>query len=259
MAIDWSGDRRSARRIWAAIVRPDETVELVGGRSRHQITEDLCHAGDGDELVVGFDFSFALPFWYMRAQGYLTAPDLWRAAESEGEAWLAACEPPWWGRPGTTMPRQATLFRRCERSLGLGSARPKSTFQVGGAGAVGTGSVRGWPHLLALRAAGFAVWPFDRPATRTVVEIYPRLFTGPVVKRDGARRRAHVAGLSAPDGRPLPASVAEQAGASEDAFDALFSALALWRYRSQVRSLVPAADPVTRLEGAIWIPPPASQ
>ena len=41
----------------------------------------------------------------------------------------------------------------------LTSVRPKSTFQIGGAGAVGTGSLRGMPHLLTLREAGCAVWP----------------------------------------------------------------------------------------------------
>jgi hypothetical protein len=47
-------------------------------------------------------------------------------------------------------------------------------FQIGGAGAVGTDSVRGTPHLLTLAKAGFSIWPFDPPHHLMVIEIYPR-------------------------------------------------------------------------------------
>ena len=55
-------------------------------------------------------------------------------------------------------------------------------FQIGGAGAVGTGSIRGMPHLLTLADSGFTIWPFVSGGLPTVVEIYPRALTGPVNK-----------------------------------------------------------------------------
>ena len=38
---------------------------------------------------------------------------------------------------------------------------PAWWFQIGGAGAVGTGSIRGMPHLLTLARNGFGIWPFS--------------------------------------------------------------------------------------------------
>jgi len=42
---------------------------------------------------------------------------------------------------------------------------------------------------------------------------------------------------------------------SEDAFDAAISALVMSQHLDALRGLEPASDPVTRLEGAIWVPP----
>jgi catechol 2,3-dioxygenase-like lactoylglutathione lyase family enzyme len=78
-------------------------------------------------------------------------------------------------------------------------------FQIGGAGAVGTGSLRGMQHLADLAHAGFSIWPFDRPGWPLAVEIYPRLFTPGVVKsRHRARRHRSYAWrkiLGLPPGR----------------------------------------------------------
>src|SRR5947207_2673911 len=82
--------------------------------------------------------------------------------------------------------RRPTLeehLRRTDRDVpGIGGIRPKSVFQIGGAGAVGTGSIRGMSLLKRLSDAGFAVWPFDSAQFPLVVEIYPRLLTGSVKK-----------------------------------------------------------------------------
>jgi len=143
-------------------------------------------------------------------------------------------------------------FRRTEASLpAVGGTRPKSTFQVGGVGSVGTGSVRGFPVLARLRAAGFRVWPFhDSPARPVVVEIYPRLFTGPVVKSRGEARRALLDELMPAIRDPFRAA----AIASEDAFDALLSACAMSRAATELGRLPVVDDDVLRLEGVIWAP-----
>lgn len=46
---------------------------------------------------------------------------------------------------------------------------------------------------------------------------------------------------------------------SEDAFDAVFSACIVQKFRAQILSLAPTADPTTRIEGSIWSPQQATQ
>jgi Protein of unknown function (DUF429) len=254
LAVDWSGRKTGERRyVWTAEAADGELVGLACGRSRAQLTDDLVARADADPgLVVGFDFSFSLPAWFLDERGYAGAPDLWEAATRDGERWLADCAPPFWGRPGRRRPELPEHFRVTEAELtAVGGIRPKSTFQVGGAGSVGTGSLRGFPLLARLRAAGFAIWPFDVPAAPPVaVEIYPRLLTGEVVKSDPAARRAHLdrlyPGLAAP-WRDL-------AVGSEDAFDAAVSAVVMSHHEAELRALPALDDPVLRREGRVWDP-----
>ncbi len=127
----------------------------------------------------------------------------------------------------------------------------KSTFQVGGAGSVGTGSIRGFPVLARLRAAGFRIWPFhDQPSLPAVVEIYPRVFTGPVVKARADARRAFLQ-ANAPE---LDEQFRDAAIASEDAFDALLSARAMSRAATELAALPVVDDAVARIEGKVWVP-----
>ena len=94
-------------------------------------------------------------------------------------------------------------------------------FQIGGAGAVGTGTLRGMPHLLRLAEAGFSVWPFDPPAWPRVVEIYPRLFAPRIVR------------ARPPD---------------EHAFDAAVTALGMAGRVEELETLTQGSG----IEGAIW-------
>jgi len=254
LAIDWSGRRTGAEKhIWIAEATAGELVRLEPGRTREQVQDHLVALARDEELVVGLDFSFSLPEWFLDARGHRTAPELWDAAASAGEDWLRACEPPFWGRRGRPRPELPAHFRRTEAGLAaVGGVRPKSTFQIGGAGSVGSGSVRGFPVLAALQRAGFSVWPFDPPRLPLVVEIYPRLMTGPVVKSDPEARRAHldaVAGIS-PPWRDL-------AAASEDAYDAAVSAVAMSLHLDDLLALPLVEDPVSCREGCVWQPPRA--
>ena len=118
-------------------------------------------------------------------------------------------------------------------------------------GAVGTGSVRGMPHLLRLRAAGFSVWPFDPASPWTVMEIYPRLLTGPVHKRSRADRVRYLESVR----WSVPETFGPSLAGSEDAFDAGISALVLSDHLSDLAALRQTCDPVTLLEGDVWRPP----
>ena len=257
MAIDWSGAREgAARRIWVAEAVDGELVRLESGRTREQVAELLLEEGRrSPDLVVGLDFAFAFPAWFAAERGVTDGPSLWALAAREGEGWLAACEPPFWGRPGKRRAiERARAFRRTEEQVPrVAGITPKSTFQVGGAGAVGTGSVRGMPLLATLHAAGWRVWPFTEGATRpapTAIEIYPRLLTG-AVNKSSFSQRAEFLRHRFPR---LEATLGVVASSSEDAFDAAVSALVMAAHAPALAALPPARDGVERVEGAIWFP-----
>jgi hypothetical protein len=130
----------------------------------------------------------------------------------------------------------------------------KSVFQIGGAGSVGTGSLRGMPHLARLRQAGYSIWPFHPASSHTLVEIYPRLLTGPVHKSNRQHRAAYL--RAAP--WPIPPTLVDRMVDSEDAFDAGISALVMDRHADELHGLGPTTDPVMLLEGDVWRPAAAS-
>ena len=256
IAVDWSGALLGAQHhIWLAESR--ERGSWTGSnRAAHvsistsYLRADLDH---DPQVVVGLDFGFAFPAWFMRQLGVGSGPELWAHVAEHGERWLAECAPPFWGRVGS--PRRPMLdgphYRRTELGVPrLAGIAPKSMFQIGGAGSVGTGSIRGMPLLHALHTAGAHVWPFDPPGWPLVLEIYPRLLTGPVVKSHAPSRQSFLA-----QHYPyLRRDHAETAAASEDAFDAAVSALVMAEHAAELAQLPEELDPDLRLEGRIWHP-----
>lgn len=255
VAVDWSGARDHAEAaIWLAEVREGRPVRLENGRRREEVTDELLRIAERDpEVVVGLDFAFGFPAWFSQSLGAARGPELWAIVAREGERWLSTCPNPFWGRPGRRRPELEAHFRKSELGVSsVGGITPKSVFQIGGAGAVGTGSLRGMPELLRLREAGFSIWPFDPPDRPVALEIYPRLLTGPVVKSDPTARAAWV-DRHYPE---LPERMRDVMTASEDAFDAAASAMSMWSCRDRLATLRIVDDPVVRLEGAIWEPFP---
>jgi hypothetical protein len=258
MAVDWSGaKRRPEHRMWLAEAAGDRLVGLARGRNRAALTEHVIAQAQHDpDLIVGLDFAFSFPAWFVREQGCTSAHDVWTVCEERGEDWLRTCAPPFWGRPGRPCPPDAGAqgFRRTEQHAPrVGSIGPKSVFQIGGAGAVGTGSIRGMAMLARFRRAGFSVWPFDTPTLPMLIEIYPRLLTGSGRKSCEGCRRAYL------NQRPtILGKDREDAASSEDAFDAAVSALAMATVAEQFKDLKCSSGDDERLEGRIWYPTPPS-
>ena len=248
VAVDWSGSQSGGgSQIWLAAVEEGALIVLEGPMTRAGVIATLlAWKAAAVPLLVGLDFGFSAPAWFLSRVGCRTAPEFWSVAGERGEAWLADCPPPFWGRPGR---RRGSEIQFRQTELECGGA-PKSVFQVGGAGAVGTGSIRGMPHLSQLRSAGFAIWPFDAPAGATVLEIYPRLLTGPGPKRREQWCRSYLAALGWPSD-PLQRAAA---ASREDAFDAAVSALRLWEAREELAALAASAVPIDQAEGRIWRP-----
>ena len=203
-----------------------------GGRTRAETVASL-QAVDAD--VIGLDFSFSFPSWFVA--GCAGIDEVWEWVASCGEEWLAACEPPFWGRRGRPRPPlPGPPLRRTEACF----RGARSVFQIGGAGSVGTGSLRGMPFLTELRAAGYSIWPFDPWVPPVVAEVWPRACMGSVVKSSAPARRAHL-------GADVSGALLDAAARSEHAFDAACAALALSRWAPP--TLVP--DEVDRIEGRI--------
>jgi hypothetical protein len=258
VALDWSGVKRGGgrRTIWSAQAADGRLTALFNGRKREEVAEDLIElAKESPDLVIGLDFAFSMPEWFVREKGAASGRDFWAIAAKDGDDWLKSCEVPFWGRKGKKRPLDVCLFRRTEeQSKGPGS-EPKSVFQINGGGSVGTGSIRGMPILLRLFEAGFRIWPFEEyvPGKPLVVEIYPRLLTEQVVKSSDEERAAYLkkfANQIAPD-------LLAKAAASEDAFDAAISALKMDQFRGDFLNL-PVGDALDKIEGRIWKPAGAS-
>lgn len=272
VAVDWSGARaKSSQRthIWTADIWPERVggaLRLEGGRTREEVVQWL--AGEAERtpgMVVGLDFAFSYPAWFVREEcGCGEIGGFWERVAVEGESWMRGGKRWFWGRPGVKQPLELAGdvgrgFRQTDRSEieGIARNRPKSPFQIGGAGAVGTGSLRGISVLRELQRKGFRVWPFEAaklPERPLVVEIYPRAFTGDVTKSDEGARARELEKLKRGRCAWLEQNVMERARQSEDAFDALFAALGMWAHGEEFGELGRAEDGTERLEGRIWVP-----
>ena len=254
IAVDWSGAKSGAgSKIWLAEVTGGRLTRLESGRGRSEVVDHLI-ACARDDVVVGLDFAFSFPRWFAECRGARPIDEFWKLVAEQGEEWLSRCPHPFWGKPGKRKPHSknpSLHFRLTERLASVArGVNPKSVFQIGGAGQVGTGSIRGMPHLARLRDGGFSVWPFDRVRAPLAIEIYPRLLTGPVRKSDPRARAEHLAEGFPEIGRAL----ASEAASSEDAFDAAVSAVVMSRHLDDISELSASADPTDLLEGRIWWP-----
>ena len=297
IAIDWSGrvDVAGQRRhiwagVWTMAAEGRISVGLEAGRTRDEVGDWLIAlARKTPRMAVSIDCCFSYPAWFLAEHGCATVFDFWHEANAgQGERWLARECPEvdrdhrFWGKPhkrpevfcGEGL---RSMFRHTdydnkiaqaerggdpERAAKMRGITPKSPFQIGGSGSVGTGSLRAMPVLARLHAAGFRVWPFEDAALATaaphplLVEMYTRLMTGAVAKSNAAARKAYLKRKCAEDRiyAPVSRAVLRKAEASEDAFDALVSTLEMVRHRDEFAGLKATQDPALRLEGITWRP-----
>lgn len=102
VAVDWSGALAGERRkIWLAEARAGRLVRLEAGRSREEVIREVVGLRQsGQPIVVGLDFAFSFPAWFVRQMRCASAEAIWGLAARDGEQWLARCGPPFWGRTG---------------------------------------------------------------------------------------------------------------------------------------------------------------
>ena len=214
--------------------------------------------GSGGPLVIGIDFAFSFPKWYLTRCNLASPRELWCLAANKEDEWLNDKPFPFWGGKGHGKPKKLTpdlAFRQTDKDRLDGN--PKSVFQVSGIGTVGTGTIRGMPALARLQKAGAAIWPFDvpEPGRPCVIEIYPRLFYGHVVVNNnsvnGRDSRKDFLETRYPD---LERHWRDAMIGSGDAFDAGVSALFMSAHAGELRRLPRPTQSRKLLEGEIWLP-----
>jgi hypothetical protein len=297
VAIDWSGraDKAGQRRhiwagVWTRLGDGRVRVGLEAGRIREEVGDWLIAlAAETPAMVVSIDCCFSFPGWFLEEHDCEDMFAFWRKVnEGVGERWLAreregiARDERFWGKPhkrpaqfcGAGMRRmyrfadydnkiaQALEGGDAARAAKMRGITPKSPFQIGGSGSVGTGSLRAMTMLEQLHKAGFRVWPLEGSAIGAktpkplLVEMYTRLMTGAVAKSNAEARKKYLAARKKRDAvyGPVGPSVMRKALSSEDAFDALVSVMEMARFAEEFAGLQATKDAELRREGLTWRP-----
>ena len=296
IAIDWSGriDVAGQRgHIWSAIWTRSANgikVQLEAGRTRDEITEWLIElARETPRMVVSIDCCFSFPAWFLEEHGCEDMFAFWRKVNSGlAEQWLTrecdeiARDERFWGAPHKRPqqfcgPGYRRMFRfadydnkiaqalpggDAERAAKMRGITPKSPFQIGGSGSVGTGSLRAMQMLERLHDAGFRIWPLEAAAIDAkrprplLVEMYTRLMTGAVAKSNPDARRKYLSAKRKTDAlyALLGRTVLAKAQGSEDAFDALVSVIEMVRHAEEFGGLKATRNRELRREGLTWRP-----
>lgn len=214
---DWSGAKGS-RHPGIAIAecgQGNAAPELVEPPGRHWSREAVFDwlSSRSDDLLIGFDFSFAPPF--VARGAYLPGDE----TASDAAAFHAyvdrRCEDVDLGAAsflethhrrhfylGVADGRKANFMhlRACEAHYNArGGGKPSTVYDAIGAAQVAKASFAGMRLLSRLRAAGMAIWPFDPLPDRgpVVVEIYAQIAARAAGLRKGRSKIREAAALDA--------------------------------------------------------------
>ena len=222
--IDWSGARKAVQPgiAIACCEEGDAAPRLAVPPRRHWSRIDVLdglRARAGEDLLVGVDFSAALPFadrdaYFPELPGSpADARALWRFVEERcrDDPHLAATSivsdpvfAPYFRAHGVTGARFASIEPACTNGRlrvverRAESGRPTSSFNLVGAAQVGRSSLTGMRVLHAL-SGEIAIWPFgDVPSARAVlVEIYTSIAATAGGRPLGATKMTSVEALNA--------------------------------------------------------------
>jgi molybdopterin molybdotransferase len=213
--LDWSASARPRLgndSIWLALAE-DDAVTTENIATRHAAAQRLEQLIEnaiqrGERLLIGVDFALGYPEGFAaRLTGEARALAVWNWLESRVvdkpdntnnnkavAAEINALFPgdgPFWGngeaqhhqglsRTRLPLPEGLAPLRQTDTAAITGTARPKSVWQLSGAGVVGAQVLVGLPVLARLRrrfAPALAVWPLEDCALAQVVvaEVYPSM------------------------------------------------------------------------------------
>ena len=202
VGVDWSGAKGARHRgIQVAVCAPGQDAPRVvapprGAWARGALLDWTLETLGKRRVLVGFDFSFTLPYldrgayfpgsrhaprrtqdlWRLVERGSADGPDFYAGGFVGTAPFAAHFRAP--GKTGARFSRRHKVVERACVEQGLGA--PESVFHLIGPKQVGLGSLAGMRFLLALQSAApkVRVWPFDpaRSDASVVVEVFPRAF-----------------------------------------------------------------------------------
>src|SRR5438270_6341640 len=116
VGVDWSGRRQGERPyLWLAEVIDGRPGRLWNATRTEAADAMIAMARETPRLIVGLDFAFSLPAWFLRRHGIANVAALWSDVDRL-EQWMASCRPPFWGRPGRRLPIGAEQQRWTEKA-----------------------------------------------------------------------------------------------------------------------------------------------
>ncbi len=261
VGVDWSGAAASSaasRAIWCAVVEDGRLLSLESGRDRAQIVSHLIELTCSEpETLIGLDFSFSAPAWFVVQMGFRSAGELWRWAERSLQSdphFPRSLDPPFWGPGIRSRPElDGDPLRATERQIARPGVRPSSFFQLSGPGSVGAQSLYGMSGLLSLCDAGLSIWPFDPPRLPCVVEAYPRMYAHDLLPGGTSLTGRHLRIALCAHFAETFGEWAELCIENQDACDAAIIAIALDRADDPIAELERTRDTWDPLEGAIAV------
>jgi hypothetical protein len=202
VGVDWSGAKGSRHRgIQVAVCSPGQGAPRVvapqnGAWARCALLDWTLETLGKGRVLIGFDFSFTLPYidrgayfpgsrhaprraqdlWRLVDRGSADGADFYAGGFVEAVPFATHFRTP--RQTGARFSRRHKVVERACVEQGLGA--PESVFHLIGPKQVGLGSLAGMRFLLALKSAAptVRVWPFDpvRSDVSVVVEVFPRAF-----------------------------------------------------------------------------------
>ncbi len=248
VVVDWSANstpKLGRDSIWIADGHPTGAVTLTNLATRaaaEAFLVDLFESDSASSMLVGVDFSLGYPKGTAVALGSTGTPwsAMWAllaasivdddrnannrfAVAAALNLRLTGCAAPFWGCPPAQVsstlastkpcpPSSLAEWRTVETQLRASGRRPFSSWQLLGAGAVGSQSLLGIPMIARLRerlgervhvwpfTTGFAVPALDDGAV-VVAEVWPSMLTIPIdgTVRDAAQVATTVGWLAEAD------------------------------------------------------------
>ncbi len=83
LAFDWSGANGRLTGLWLAQAEGPGLSRLEPIESRERAEREILDACDSDpDTVVGLDFCFSMPEWFVRQCGAASGPAFWNVVET---------------------------------------------------------------------------------------------------------------------------------------------------------------------------------
>lgn len=221
--VDWSARsspsplRPSADAIWVGEAGAGEVYHRTRALAEADLAGRIAGLGDGQRMLLGFDFPFAYPAGFAAALGCDGPLAVWDwlaarisdAADNANNRFEIAAAinrrfpglGPFWGRPDRLALPDLPAQGRLRHGHGMAERRAvehavpaaQPVWKLYTTGSVGSQALLGLPVLSRLRRLpGVTVWPFEPPGQVVLAEVWPSLLAAQVAAEQGGEIRDRV-------------------------------------------------------------------